>query len=114
VYHSRRIDNQTVIYATHLDSKETKEIARLPFFGTFGGVNSDETLLVRACSERRNFLPAGVPSGNSSNAPARTDLPRPGDRASQFRYRGPRSMHLFTVNTATGEVKKFHPSTNWL
>jgi oligogalacturonide lyase len=52
VYYSRRMDTQSVIYATHLDTKATREIAKLPFRGTFGGVNADETLLVGAYSER--------------------------------------------------------------
>src|SRR5687768_7096704 len=51
VYYSRRGDTQSVIFATHLDTKVTREVARLPFFGTFGGVNADETLLVGACSD---------------------------------------------------------------
>ena len=85
VYYSRREDTQSVIYATHIDTKATRQIARLPFRGTFGGVNADERLLVGAYSDR-------TPGGG----------------------RGPRSMRMFAVDTKTGEVKTFHPSTNWL
>ena len=85
VYYSRREETQSVIYATHIDTKATRRIARLPFRGTFGGVNADETLLVGAYS----------------------------DRAADGR-RGTRSMRMFAVDTKTGEVKTFHPSTNWL
>jgi oligogalacturonide lyase len=85
VYYSRREDTQSVIYATHIDSKATRQIARLPFRGTFGGVNADETLLVGSYS----------------------------DRAAGGR-RGARSMRMFAVDTKTGDVKTFHPSTNWL
>jgi oligogalacturonide lyase len=84
VYYTRRVDNQITLFATHLDTKATRQIARLPFFGTFGGVNADETLLVGAFSER----------GTNRS--------------------GPRVMRLFSVDTRTGEVKTFHPSTNWL
>jgi hypothetical protein len=56
VYYSRREDTQSVIYATHIDTKATRQIARLPFRGTFGSVNADETLLVGAYSDR---APAG-------------------------------------------------------
>jgi oligogalacturonide lyase len=85
VYYTRRVDNQPVIVATHLDTKATREIARLPFFGTFGGLNADETLLLGAYSER-----------GGGRGP------------------GPRAMRLFSVDTKTGAVKTFHPSTNWL
>ena len=85
VYYSRREDTQSVIYATLIDTKATRQIARLPFRGTFGGVNADETLLVGAYS----------------------------DRAAGGR-RGGRSMRMFAVDTKTGDVKTFHPSTNWL
>jgi oligogalacturonide lyase len=85
VYYTRRGETQTVIFATHLDTKVTREVAKFPFFGTFGGVNADETLLVGAYNER-------------------------GPR----RRSGPRSMRLFSVDIKTGEVKTFHPSTNWL
>src|SRR5688572_13031609 len=51
VYYSRREDTQSVIYATHIDTTVTRQIARLPFRGTFGGVNADETLLVGASSD---------------------------------------------------------------
>jgi oligogalacturonide lyase len=93
IYYSRRQDTQTVVFATHLDTKKTREIARLPFFGTFGGVNADETFLVGAC-----------------NQPAR----REGSNVAGGRRSGVRSMSLFSADIRTGEVKTFHASTNWL
>ena len=84
IYYSRREETQSVIYATHIDTKTTREIAKLPFRGTFGGVNADETLLVGAYNERVGAR------------------------------RGARSMRLFSVETKSGKVKTFHPSTNWL
>ena len=36
VYYTRRDGDQTVICATHLDTKVTREIGTLPFSGTFG------------------------------------------------------------------------------
>jgi len=53
VYYSRRGDTQTVIFATHLDTKATRQIATLPFRGAFGGVNADETKLVGAYTDHR-------------------------------------------------------------
>jgi len=93
VYYTRRLETQAVIFATHLDTKATREIARLPFFGAFGGVNADETLLVGACNESGRRGESNVPAGRRS---------------------GVRPMRLFSANIKTGEVKTFHPSTNWL
>ena len=44
-----------------------------------------------------------------------TNTPEPSARRSALRTgSGPRSMRLFSVSVKTGEVKTFHPSTNWL
>lgn len=104
VYYTRRVETQTVVFATHIDTKVTREIARLPFFGTFGGVNADETLLVGAYSDRG--ARRGGPGLSQTNNESRSDSPR--------RAPGPRSMRLFSVDIKTGEVKTSHPSTNWL
>src|SRR6266700_3005141 len=50
VYYSKRIDNQTVIFATHLDTRATKEIAKIPR-GSIASINADETLLVGTYNE---------------------------------------------------------------
>jgi oligogalacturonide lyase len=91
VYYTCREDGQNVIHGTHLDTKVTRLIAKLPFRGTFGGVNADETLLVGAFDERPSVR-SGTPG----------------------RVSGRRSMSLFSVDVETGEVKTFHHSTNWL
>lgn len=116
VYYSRRVDNETVIFATHLDTQATREIAKLPFFGTFGGVNADETFLIGAYSERR---PSGAtnasPQNSLSSTNAQSESPNRRSRTNTFRRgSGPRAMRLFSVDIKTGEVKTFHPSTNWL
>ena len=104
VYYTRRGETQTVILATHLDTKATREIARLPFFGTFGGVNADETLLVGAYNERGRRSGAPLSATNQSATGATIGA----------RRSGPRAMRLFSVDIKSGEVKTFHPSTNWL
>lgn len=119
VYYTRRVENQTVVFATHLDTQVTRQIAKLPFLGTFGGVNADETLLVGAFNERGPSGPAGgagqLEASAMTNARARADLPVQSPRTNSFRGRsGPRSMRLFSVDIQSGEVKTFHPSTNWL
>jgi len=117
VYYTRRVENQSVIFATHLDTKATREIARLPFFGTFGGVNADETLLVGAFNERgaRGRVGAESPNIGSSQPAASGEGPESARRTNSFRRgSGPRSMRLFSADVKTGDVKTFHPSTNWL
>jgi oligogalacturonide lyase len=119
VYYTRRVDGQSVICATHLDTKVTRQIATLPFAGTFGGVNADETLLIGAYNERGRRGPGNdhpqSSSSTGSNALAQSNLSaRPPTSELARRGTGPRSMRLFSVDTRTGAVKTFHPSTNWL
>ncbi len=118
VYYSSRVDDKTVIYATHLDTKVTKEIGKLPFVASFGGVNADETLLVGSYSLRTNRQGAATTAGDATARPAEggtqnanQNAPR---RSKGFTYTGPRSMSMFSISTANGEVKTWHPSTNWL
>ena len=113
VYYTRRDEsNQVTIFATHLDTKATREIGKLPFFGTFGGVNADETLLIGAYSERQRQSDSQTNSPASTNSTAASAFPV--RRGFQRFGSAPRSMKLFSVSTKTGEVKTFHPSTNWL
>jgi oligogalacturonide lyase len=117
VYYSRRVDNQTVIFATHLDTKDTREIAKLPFFASFGGVNADETFLIGAYSERGTNAPRLAASRNPAVLDTNSTASSPGETARRGafgRNTGPLAMRLFSVNIKTGEVKTFHPSTNWL
>jgi len=117
VYYTRRVENQSVIFATHLDTKATREIARLPFSGTFGGVNADETLLVGAFNERgaRGQVGAELPNTATSQPTVSGEGPESARRTNSFRRgSGPRSMRLFSADVKTGDVKTFHPSTNWL
>jgi oligogalacturonide lyase len=92
VYYAVRGDTGTVIHATHLDTRATREAVRLPFFAAFNGVNADETLLVGTLNER----PPGARRGAGG------------------RGTGPRSMKFFSADLRTGVVKFFNPSTNWL
>ena len=40
VYYQKNLDGHTVLYATNVDTKATRVIATLPFFGDFGGVSA--------------------------------------------------------------------------
>jgi oligogalacturonide lyase len=81
------------IYATHIDTKETREVVKLPagLTGASGlALNADETLLA-----------------STGNDPKAKELAK--DKGS-----GTKSMCLFTVDVKTGEIKKIHFATDWL
>jgi oligogalacturonide lyase len=85
------------LYATHLDTKATREIVKLPagLSGASGlAVNADETLLASTGSD-----------------PKAKDLAK--DKADP-RAGKDRSMVLFTVDIKTGDIKRIHHSVNWL
>ena len=52
VYYSDRSDTGTVIRATHLDTKATRDVVKLPFFASLNGVTADEKLVVGTLRER--------------------------------------------------------------
>ena len=93
------------VFATSLDTKATREIAKLPpELRRCSGfaLNADETLLAGSYVE-----PGGAP------APARRFDRNERPNLDEIWARHlPR--RLFTVNVQTGEVRNFHPSTEWL
>lgn len=89
VYYSQHDRQGVVLRATHLDSRETRDVARLPFGASFCGVNADETSLLGTIRDRS---------------------PRGDRRFGQFG----RSLKFFTANIKTGEINTFHPSSDWL
>ena len=119
VYYGVRSEGGTVIRATHLDTKVTRDVVKLPFFAAFNGINADETSLIGTLSERgpgpRPSPPSGAkPDFKDDQAPAR---PRPnfGKRPSlAARTNVPRAMKFYSADLKTGAVKFFNPSTNWL
>ncbi len=117
VYYSRRSGgpgSQTTVYAADLNTRETREIARLPQFtngtASVSTVNADETLLAGSVTYRPapgpgQTGPTATPT-NRYSASGRIDI---GYRRSQHL-----PMDLMTINTRTGEVKLFNHSTEWL
>jgi oligogalacturonide lyase len=81
------------IFATHLDTKATREIVKLPtgYSGASGlALNADETLLASSGSDPK------------------------GKELAKDKGKAGRSMALFTVNVQTGEIKRIHYATDWL
>jgi len=97
VYYSVRGETGAVIRATHLDTKVTRDLVKLPFFAAFNGVNADETLIVGTLNDR----------STSSGAPVER-------RGAGFGENVRRSMKFYSADLKTGAVKFFNPSTNWL
>ena len=107
VYYSRWNGSNSMACATDLDSHATREIGALPGGGRFGSistVNADETWLAGAFVEKRPANTNGVMrQGNRSKGEWMEE---------RARMRLP--MRLFTLNTQTGAVHTFNPSTDWL
>jgi oligogalacturonide lyase len=98
-------------YATHVDTKETREIAKLPagLAGASGlAINADETLIASTGND---------PKAKELIKDKKDDKPAPAPQGKDGKKNfapGGRSMTLFTVNIKSGEVKKIHYATDWL
>ncbi len=109
VYYQRNEGGQTVIYATDVDSKATRQIARLGSTGQFGGVSADESLIFGKCPVPANAPPAIATPASAAAAVADGAGPvrgrRGGGGAGQM-------QQFFTVDIKSGAVKTFFPSTD--
>src|SRR5262249_37194055 len=96
------------VYATHLDTRVTREVAKLPpeMRGGSGlAVNADETLLAGSYVEDGQ-RPAR-PQGQGQRLAGR-------GAGLEARWAARLPMRLYTVTIKTGEVKTFHPGNDWL
>ena len=90
------------VYSTEIDTRRTSTITTLPpeiRGGSGFAVNADDTFLAGSYVEgeaRGGWQPSG--SGGGLEARWAAHLP----------------MRLYTINIKTGEIKTFHPSTEWL
>jgi oligogalacturonide lyase len=135
---SRRVfyTREGTIFATHLDTRETREIAKLPPEWRRGSgltVNADETLLAGCFVEGGGGQTPGAasrperqqqsqaqqgqaqPQSTQTQPQLPSDVWKPGQRRSlEERWAMRLPMRLYTVSVETGEAKSFHPSTDWL
>jgi len=107
-----------VFYATHLDTRVTREIARMPDDvrpGSGLAVNADETLLAgsffdgKVDQENRES-----PSTASSTPNVQGAIPANQESSLEARWARHLPMRLFTINIKSGEIKTFHARTDWL
>jgi oligogalacturonide lyase len=106
------------VYATSLDTRATREIVKLPpeIRGGSGlAVNADETLLAGSFVEGgRDFSRVQGPPPQSIVQGVQGAIPANQESSLEARWARRLPMRLYTVNVETGEVKTFHPSTDWL
>ncbi|MHB8652489.1 MAG: oligogalacturonate lyase family protein [Terriglobia bacterium] len=105
---------QGAVYATDVDTRTTRQIVKLPFFGGVASINADETLLAGSHVVGQT----GPPSGGF---PPRPPAPAPGTTQHQAiesnlhrRWAMHLPMALFTVDIKTGAVKEIYHSNDWL
>jgi oligogalacturonide lyase len=101
------------VCATHLDTHATREIVKLPpemHPGSGFGLTADEALLAGSYVVR-DGRPAGTADEKAKAAQDPT-IGRDRNLAARLAQRLP--MRLFTVDVASGAVRTFLPSTDWL
>lgn len=111
------------VYEIDIDTKATREIAKDARLRSGSGfaVNADETLLGGSMvtgevpKEFRPPAPQAAPGGQpqASPTPRGDNYPGKGDMMER-RLAAKIPMALYTVNIKTGEIKTFHPATDWL
>jgi hypothetical protein len=90
------------VYATHLDTRATREVAKLPAeWGRGSGlaINADETLLAGSATTGKG---KARPKGAG----------RKGSLEARWAARVP--MVLYSIEIKTGAIKKLHSATDWL
>ena len=112
------------VYETDVDTKATREIVKNAKLRTGSGfaVNADETLLggsMTTVDAPPRETPRPAPPTDEKNADPKAPQ-RGGDEYAgkgdmmERRLAAKIPMALYTVNIKTGEVKTFHPATDWL
>jgi oligogalacturonide lyase len=114
------------VYETDVDTKATREIVKNAKLrtGSGFGLNADETLLAgsmvvgeapREFRPQPSATPTPTPNPNapSGQVPARDSYPGKGEMMER-RLAAKVPMTLYTINIKSGEVKTFHPATDWL
>ena len=111
------------VYETDVDTKATREIVKNARLRTGSGfaVNADETLL--GGSLRTDEIPQDSGSSRSPQNSPQTSATPVGQGRDEYAGKGEMMerrlaakipMSLYTVNIKTGEIKTFHPATDWL
>ena len=116
VYYTRTVTNNnvrtTTVYATDLNTKQTREIVKLPPATSVSTVNADETLLAGIVDEKLEAAlkegkpPAPPPAARGDSYPGKGEM-------MENRLAERRPLRLITIDTKTGEVKTLLRGTDW-
>ena len=111
VYYARN----GVVYATDLNTKATREVAKLPPRGSVASVNADETLLAGIIDEGVGQGGPGIQNPPPATVPGlpRDDSYPEKENMMERRLAERRPLRLITINTTTGEVKTLLRGTDW-
>ena len=113
------------VYETDVDTKATREIVKDRRIRTGSGLalNADETMLggsmvvgeVPTEFGPQPPRPAATPNPNApvGQVPSRDSYPGKGEMMER-RLAAKIPMSLYTINVKSGEIKTFHPATDWL
>lgn len=122
VYYTKRVNDETIVFATDVDTKATRQIAKIPR-GSVVSVNADETLLLGSYTEgeeNQRFTSSRDGTQQSPPQPILGPDGKPLTFAEQKEVRLNQRleqrlpMAIFTINTKTGEMKIVHKATDWL
>src|SRR5262245_44175240 len=116
VYYTRTVTNNnvrtTTVYATDLNTKQTREIVKLPPATSVSSVNADETLLAGIIDEKLEATlkegkpPAPPPAARGDNYPGKGEM-------TENRLAERRTMRTITIDTKSGAVKTLLRGTDW-
>jgi len=99
------------VYATQVDTRATRAIVTMPSLRTGSGLtlNADETMLAGSKLQADEPVAPRAPDG-----PGGPTIPRNQETSLEARWVARRPMELYTVRLESGEVNRFHQSTDWL
>jgi oligogalacturonide lyase len=101
------------VYATNLDTGQTRAIATRPHLRSGSGltVNADETLLAGSFAEQQPEEPVNAAAppvqSRADNYPGKGEM-------MERRLAARIPMALYTIDIKTGQIKTFNHSTDWL
>jgi oligogalacturonide lyase len=101
------------VYSTDVDTLVTRRIAALPPRGSVSSVNADETLLAGTYTDVESGAEYRAPAAGPAQAQT-LDQPLNKGQMMERRLAAQIPLTLFTINTATGELKPILHSTDWI
>ncbi len=103
------------LFATNVDTLETRDIGKMPRRGGIATINADETLAAGSYIEGDGPDYNQRPGLSNDGAQVqRLIQPRNKGQMMEQRWAARLPMALFTINLKTGEVKVIHRSNDWL